>query len=91
MKSAYFLFLQKEATDYDTWLSAARRLDLAEGFTEWRNENSSTLYDYKLIQNRIEDMKKVSAPKARCYFSTFLKFLLSCYRADACLMSEANG
>ena len=52
--------LQAETPDFDTWNGAARRLDLAEGITAWRQDPASSVYDSKLIRDRIHEMKAVS-------------------------------
>src|ERR1041384_1104718 len=47
------------ARDYQTWHDAAQELDRWEGLETWREEESSTDYDFRLIRDRLQLMRKL--------------------------------
>ena len=51
----------KEATDYKTWKKLAIQLDQLEGKEEWKKEKESPLYDYELIEFRLNKLRDLRA------------------------------
>ncbi|KAH3675026.1 hypothetical protein WICMUC_002858 [Wickerhamomyces mucosus] len=49
---------KRTATSYQTWLQASDELDELQSFEEWKNERESTLYNYKLIESNLKDLKE---------------------------------
>ena len=49
----------KIATSYDEWRISAAKLDKFRGMDEWINNPASTVYDYKLVQRRIQGTKEM--------------------------------
>lgn len=45
------------AQDYRTWRDAATHLDRAEGFDEWKADETSELYDWRLIRSRLRQIR----------------------------------
>eukprot|EP00292_Cryptomonas_paramecium_P004922 CAMPEP_0113701832 /NCGR_PEP_ID=MMETSP0038_2-20120614/24813_1 /TAXON_ID=2898 /ORGANISM="Cryptomonas paramecium" /LENGTH=513 /DNA_ID=CAMNT_0000625807 /DNA_START=203 /DNA_END=1741 /DNA_ORIENTATION=- /assembly_acc=CAM_ASM_000170 len=53
--------LLANATTYQAWLSAAEKLDELEGVWAWKNDPSSPYYDSRLIQERLNEMRRLQA------------------------------
>jgi len=51
------------ATDYKQWYAAAFALDELEGNLEWRQDNESPDFDYKLIASRVKILRKLRRKK----------------------------
>jgi TAG lipase/steryl ester hydrolase/phospholipase A2/LPA acyltransferase len=51
------------ATDYQTWLSAAEELDLRDGLEDWKDDEISNDYDWRLIRSRLRQIKQYRAGK----------------------------
>src|SRR5690349_2999535 len=47
------------ARDYQTWHDAAQELDRWEGMETWREEEASPDYDYRLIRERLTQLRKL--------------------------------
>lgn len=47
------------ATSYTEWLQAATALDKADKLDEWRKQDSSELYDHKLLASRVRLLRKL--------------------------------
>ena len=45
------------AQDYRTWRAAATELDSAESFDEWKADETSDLYDWRLIRSRLRQIR----------------------------------
>ncbi|MEM9057560.1 MAG: DUF3336 domain-containing protein [Pseudomonadota bacterium] len=45
--------------NYNEWLDQARRFDSLRGYDRWRQEDSSSLYDYASIRSRLTRLKKL--------------------------------
>src|SRR5882724_1664824 len=52
-----------QATDYQTWLEAARELDLRDGKEEWKEDEISDDYDWRLIRSRLRQIRQYRAAK----------------------------
>ncbi|HEX4872557.1 MAG TPA: DUF3336 domain-containing protein [Nevskiaceae bacterium] len=48
----------ENASDYRTWLQAARELDAAEGLDDWKQEEASEEYDWRLIRSRLRQIRQ---------------------------------
>jgi TAG lipase / steryl ester hydrolase / phospholipase A2 / LPA acyltransferase len=46
------------ATDYQTWLAAAEELDLRDGLEEWKDDEISDDYDWRLIRSRLRQIRQ---------------------------------
>lgn len=53
-----FLMQKRTATSYQGWLNASENLDNLQKFTNWKDEDESTLYDFKLIKKNLSDLKE---------------------------------
>src|ERR1043166_2864351 len=51
------------ATDYQTWLGAAEELDLRDGLEEWKDDEISEDYDWRLIRSRLRQIRQYRAAK----------------------------
>jgi NTE family protein len=51
------------ATDYRTWHAAAEELDRREGLEEWKQDETSDDYDWRLIRSRLRQLKQYRAEK----------------------------
>ena len=51
------------ATDYRTWYAAAEELDRREGLDEWKQDETSDDYDWRLIRSRLRQLKQYRAEK----------------------------
>jgi NTE family protein len=51
------------ATDYPTWLAAAEKLDLRDGLEEWKADEISEDYDWRLIRSRLRQIRQYRAGK----------------------------
>ncbi len=49
----------RNATDYATWREAAAEFDRVTGREEWKQEEASDLYDWKLIKNRLRHLRQL--------------------------------
>ncbi|MDE0854910.1 MAG: DUF3336 domain-containing protein [Nevskia sp.] len=49
----------RNATDYATWREAASAFDRASGREQWRQEEESDQYDWKLIKNRLRQIRQL--------------------------------
>jgi len=49
------------ATDYQTWRSAAEELDRREGLEEWKEDETSDDYDWRLIRSRLRQLRQYRA------------------------------
>lgn len=49
----------EQAPDYASWREIAQELDRLEGLDAWREESASPLYDYRLIRERLEEMRRL--------------------------------
>jgi TAG lipase/steryl ester hydrolase/phospholipase A2/LPA acyltransferase len=52
------------ATDYPTWYQAAAELDRIEGREDWKNEDASDDYDWRLIRSRLRQIRMLRADGA---------------------------
>jgi NTE family protein len=48
----------REAADYATWRAAAEDLDTLQGLDEWKQEEASEDYDWKLIKSRLGQIRQ---------------------------------
>jgi TAG lipase/steryl ester hydrolase/phospholipase A2/LPA acyltransferase len=48
----------RNATDYTTWREAAEMLDRSEGLEEWKQDESSGDYDWRLIRSRLRQVRQ---------------------------------
>lgn len=48
----------KNASDYSQWLDAAVDLDMATGIEQWKADKKSDLYDYELIEQRLNQLRE---------------------------------
>ena len=46
------------ATDYQTWLAAAEELDLRDGLEDWKDDEISDDYDWRLIRSRLRQIRQ---------------------------------
>ncbi|EKX49043.1 hypothetical protein GUITHDRAFT_50638, partial [Guillardia theta CCMP2712] len=51
----------EEAKSYEEWLAAATKLDELQGAEAWKRDPSSSLYDSRLIQERLSEMLRLEA------------------------------
>ncbi len=51
------------ATDYKAWSEAAAALDSREGLDEWKQDEISDDYDWRLIRSRLRQLKQYRADK----------------------------
>jgi TAG lipase/steryl ester hydrolase/phospholipase A2/LPA acyltransferase len=56
-------YAMDHATDYRTWHSAAEELDRREGLDEWKQDETSDLYDWRLIRSRLRQLRQYRADK----------------------------
>ncbi|MEJ8567131.1 DUF3336 domain-containing protein [Elongatibacter sediminis] len=49
----------EQATDYDEWREAAEALDRLDRHGDWRREEESTDYDYRLIRSRVRLLRRL--------------------------------
>ncbi len=47
------------AVDYKTWRDAAAELDRIEGLDEWKHEEASDDYDWRLIRSRLRQIRQL--------------------------------
>ncbi|EPY50807.1 triacylglycerol lipase [Schizosaccharomyces cryophilus OY26] len=52
-------FQMEYASTYEDWLQAAEKLDMVEGKYEWRKYPESDEYNYKLVESRLHELKKL--------------------------------
>ncbi|EPX74688.1 triacylglycerol lipase [Schizosaccharomyces octosporus yFS286] len=52
-------FQMEYASTYEDWLQAAEKLDMAEGKYEWRERPESDEYNYKLVESRLHELRKI--------------------------------
>ena len=50
---------QAHATDYQTWYEVTRELESQDGASEWRDTDASAQYDYELVSNRLNKVRKL--------------------------------
>ncbi|TPX53981.1 hypothetical protein SeMB42_g00494 [Synchytrium endobioticum] len=58
-KPLYAEYLVDKATTFEQWTAAAEMLDKIEGYDRWKLDPVSTDYDYRLVQDRLAQLKKV--------------------------------
>lgn len=51
------------ATDYAGWHDAAQELDRREGLDEWKEDETSNDYDWRLIRSRLRQLRQFRAEK----------------------------
>jgi len=56
-------YAMDHATDYRTWHAAAEELDRREGFDEWKQDETSDDYDWRLIRSRLRQLRQFRADK----------------------------
>lgn len=49
----------RHARDYRTWRDAAAELDRREGRDEWKEDETSTDYDWRLIRSRLKQLRQL--------------------------------
>ena len=54
-------YAMAHATDYATWSSAAEELDRLEGLDDWKNEETSDEYDWRLVRSRLRNIRQYRA------------------------------
>ncbi|MBL6752199.1 MAG: DUF3336 domain-containing protein [Nevskia sp.] len=47
----------RNATDYASWCEAAAEFDRITGHLEWRQDEGSSLYDFKLVKSRLRQIR----------------------------------
>lgn len=55
---ANLLQKKKTAISYQAWLEASEKLDELQNLNSWKEQKQSTLYDYKLIERLLGDIKE---------------------------------
>lgn len=53
------LATMRNAIDYTTWYQAALELDRLEGLNDWKAEDASELYDWRLIRSRLRQIRQL--------------------------------
>lgn len=56
-------YAMKHATDYRTWHSAAEELDRRDGLDDWKQDETSDDYDWRLIRSRLRQLRQYRADK----------------------------
>jgi len=56
-------YAMENATDYRTWHAAAEELDRREGLDEWKHDETSDDYDWRLIRSRLRQLRQFRAEK----------------------------
>eukprot|EP00757_Euglenozoa_sp_SAG-D1_P024508 gene24508-10501_t len=51
--------IMQSTEDFDTWWKTARRMDELNGFDFWRSHASASYYDYKVIKDRVNVLKRL--------------------------------
>lgn len=46
---------QRRANTFKQWREASEQLDYINGYDKWKNQDESSIYDYKLIKHRTEE------------------------------------
>ncbi|KAI9284620.1 acyl transferase/acyl hydrolase/lysophospholipase [Umbelopsis sp. AD052] len=59
--TVYYKHLLTVATNYDQWAEAATILDQLEGLEDWKKDPKSDVYDWELLQTRVEQLRNVRA------------------------------
>lgn len=49
------------ATDYATWKQAAQELDHRKGMDDWKEDETSDIYDWRLIRSRLRQIRQFRA------------------------------
>src|SRR6202007_27422 len=49
----------RNATDYSTWREAANEFDRVTGRADWKQEEESDQYDWKLVKNRLRQIRQL--------------------------------
>ncbi len=49
----------QNAPEYKTWLAIGAELDELEGRADWRYEDVSTEYDYRMVRARVEELRRL--------------------------------
>ncbi|HEY0917382.1 MAG TPA: DUF3336 domain-containing protein, partial [Solimonas sp.] len=52
------------ATDYRTWYEASDELDRRDGLTEWKEDDTSNDYDWRLIRSRLRQIRQYREDRA---------------------------
>ncbi|HSW11543.1 MAG TPA: DUF3336 domain-containing protein [Solimonas sp.] len=55
---------QSQATDYRTWYEASDALDRRDGLNEWREDDTSEDYDWRLVRSRLRQIRQYRADRA---------------------------
>ena len=53
------MYIYPKARSYGEWQTTANQLDTERGFDKWRAEKECSLYDYKMLQKRINSMNEM--------------------------------
>ena len=56
-----YLAQMHNATDYAIWSQAAQELDHRTGMDEWKDDETSDLYDWRLIRSRLRQIRQYRA------------------------------
>lgn len=56
-------YAMDNATDYRTWRAAAEELDRREGLDEWKQDETSDDYDWRLIRSRLRQLRQFRAER----------------------------
>ncbi|CAO3684617.1 unnamed protein product [Umbelopsis vinacea] len=59
--TVYYKHLLSVATNYDQWAEAATILDQLQGLEQWKKDPKSDIYDWELLQARLEQLQNVRA------------------------------
>ncbi|KAG2176889.1 hypothetical protein INT43_007543 [Umbelopsis isabellina] len=59
--TVYYKHLLSVATNYDQWAEAATILDQLQGLESWKKDPKSDIYDWELLQGRLEQLRNVRA------------------------------
>lgn len=70
---------QSEALTYEAWLEASLRLDLLEHNDTWKNEIESDLYDYRAVQQQLEELQQCRLNKD---YHQILYIIRTCWKRD---------
>ncbi|KAF0501202.1 patatin-domain-containing protein [Gigaspora margarita] len=79
---AYYKHLLDVASNYEQWSEAAKILDQLEGKDQWKNDAKSPDYDYDLLQQRLQQLKKARKSGDLSHMTFLLKTSLARNLAD---------
>ncbi|CAG8795188.1 31306_t:CDS:2, partial [Racocetra persica] len=74
---AYYKHLLDVASNYEQWSEAAKMLDQVEGKDLWKNDAKSPDYDYDLLQQRLQQLKKARKSGDLSHMTFLLKTSLA--------------